>query len=263
MDLKNQNRLYSRLQFLRALDVHCSANHVNWNLFGKFLRDFFRGDNIEFLKVDMEIYLRCDYGISFCKFIKSMQITGLINNIKGYDTHYNATAAVTLNNVAHTFPVIFYMNRLPDCTIAFDNLALTSAGLCTLRTDSRHDELNLNTGIAVFERLIDTRCKNAKLTKRFFNLPDNVYIRYDNAQLIKLHSSLIEDGYKIIGSNTLNIRHDTAFECPICFENKSFYTILKCEHSFCLSCIANHFEHDGDNHGKCPLCRRSALLELI
>jgi len=263
MDCKTQNHLYSRLQFLRALDVHCSANNVTWNLFGRFLRDFIGGYNTDYLSVDMELYLASDhYNICFSKFIKSMQITGLISNTRSYDSQYTATAVITLNNKAYTFKVIFYCNRMPDCTIAFDNLALTSAGLCVLRTDSKYDELNLNSGIAVFERIIDTRCKIAKITKRFFNLPDNTYIRYDNAQLIKLYSSLIENEYKITGSNILNVSQDTTFECPICFENKPYSTTLKCQHTFCLMCIAKHLEHNGDNHGKCPLCRRSALLDI-
>uniref|UniRef100_W5MQM9 Uncharacterized protein n=1 Tax=Lepisosteus oculatus TaxID=7918 RepID=W5MQM9_LEPOC len=45
--------------------------------------------------------------------------------------------------------------------------------------------------------------------------------------------------------------------CPVCCEIFQEPVILSCRHSFCKSCLQQHWEQEGFQ--ECPVCRRSSL----
>lgn len=62
-----------------------------------------------------------------------------------------------------------------------------------------------------------------------------------------------DDDEHFIHEHSVQTKIDT-FECVICMDNISDnICLLKCKHSFCVSCFAQHMRHNGD----CPLCRDS------
>lgn len=61
------------------------------------------------------------------------------------------------------------------------------------------------------------------------------------------------------GHNSRSCR--SARECPVCFDKltKKNYSITKCGHEFCTSCLV----HSCNRNGMCPICREKIADNIV
>lgn len=250
-----------QLQFIRAFDLHCLANDVAWTIRGDFVR-YFIGDN-SVTNDNIEIYVNAlGSDCSMSKLIKDLQVSGLISKILScVDNVYVCEVLTIYTNQIVKSMITLSVNKYVDATTSLDQMLLCREGLFVSMVAPGGDELNLHNGISVLERLIDIKTKTVKLTKTYLNLPENSFVRAGNASLMKRQDELISSGFNVQGKRIVVTSQGT-FECPICMEQKTHFTTLKCKHSFCLKCLASHLELDTGNNSKCPLCRSKIILKL-
>jgi len=263
MDSNLSNILYGQLQFIRAFDLHCCANDVVWGIRGDFAR-YLLGDETS-NNDNIEIFLTTispDFFVD--NFLTSLRVTGLVSKILSNENDVVLCEVSTIYNMHIVKSIVtLCFNKHLDTTTSFDQLLLCKEGLFVSGVSTNNiDELNLHNGISLIERLMDMKAKNVKLTKSYLNLPENTFVRFGNARLMKNQNKLIETGFNVHGSRVLVVSQSDSFECPICMEPKKHFTMLKCKHSFCLGCLASHIELDNSNNSKCPLCRAKIILKL-
>jgi hypothetical protein len=252
---------HGQLQFLRAFDLHCFANDVTWTIRGDFVRYFLGDDSVS--NDNIEIYVNAlapDSSLS--KLFQDLQVSGLISKIlSSVDDVHVCEVSTIYDNFIVKNTITLCINKYPDVTTSFDQMLLCREGLFVSKVALGVDELNLHNGISVLERLIDIKTKTVNLTKQYINLPGNSFVRFGNANLMKRQEKLINAGFKVQGKRIL-LTSQTPFECPICMDQKTHFTTLKCKHSFCLNCLASHLELDNGNNNKCPMCRSDIMLKL-
>ena len=77
---------------------------------------------------------------------------------------------------------------------------------------------------------------------------------YNKTQMALLKKNkkeeILEKYNRQIGQNKTN-KVDAKDNCPVCYDPLTAMSVLKCGHTFCVSCTISHFR-EGDS---CPLCR--------
>lgn len=245
----------AQVQFVRILDICCKQTDTRWSIMGDFVRNIL--DNSINVSKTMDIFLSSRRG-NARDVVKDMQVMGIIKNIKAKsDNHFEASVEV----VGCKFKVLFHMNCFPTYNTTSDQLVLSASGLTVMDMDKNHDEFNMNPGIATLQRLLELKEKNVILVGRYTNVPSVYSIRFKNATRIFTHNHYLENGFKIKGNNNIVV-YKNEKECPICYEENKYSSVLKCGHQFCLNCLASHMEKVEDSSGNCPLCRSPILLDI-
>lgn len=249
----------AKLQFIRIVDIFCNSKDILWNIGGSFIRNVLsQGNNNE----ELEIYLYSKEQ-SLAKVI--LAELKIINIIKTTNTHTSSKISCGIeilhDDIVYTFDVIFFIDCSKRQTTSFDDIVLTSAGLTINSLNPKHDECNLNAGIAILDRLIDIKSKTFKLSGTYLNMNFNINVRKKNAKLMRTQDAFINEGYTIMGDQNLKIFKSND-ECPICYESSLNFTTLKCGHTFCVQCLASHMDKTETHSSSCPMCRALIILDF-
>jgi hypothetical protein len=251
--------LRAKLQFVRVLDIFCNSKDILWNIGGPFVKNILTHNEEH---TDMEIYLypkEVDSPKEVLKQLKVMKIIKTIKTKTNNSSHYCCGVEILHDITIYSFNVYLNISCARTKTNSFDNIVLSPVGMVVSSLDPKHDEYNINGGIALLERLIDLNLKEVRLSGSYFNANMNISVRKKNVKLMRAQDALINEGYKILGDNILKITKSTD-DCPICYESALNSTKLKCDHTFCIQCLASHMNKFETHASACPLCR--GLIEL-
>jgi hypothetical protein len=249
----------AQVQFVRILDICCRQTDTRWSIMGDFIRNIFNQPGT--ISKSMEVFISSRRG-NARDIIKDMQVMGIIKNVKTIsDNHLEAYVEIVGWEKNSKFKVHFHINCFPSYDTTSDQLVLSASGLTVVATDNEHDEFNLNPGIATLQRLLEIREKTTRLVGKYINVSSVYSIRLKNARRMFFHNHYLGKGFVIKGNNNLVVNKSSC-ECPICYEENKYSSVLKCGHEFCLSCLSSHMEKIEDLSGNCPLCRSPIMLNI-
>lgn len=257
--MDSSSPLRAKLQFIRVLDIFCSSKDILWNIGGAFVKNILTHNEEH---TDMEIHLYSKELGSPKEVLRELRVMKIIKTIKtktNSSSHYCCGVEILHDVTIYSFNVFLNINYAKTQTTSFDNIVVSPVGMLVNSLDQKHDEYNSNSGIALLERLVDLNLKEVRLSGSYFNANVNISVRKKNAKLMRAQDTFINEGYKILGDNILKVTKSED-ECPICYESGLNSTKLKCDHTFCIQCLASHMNKFETHASACPLCR--GLIEL-
>lgn len=244
----------SVLQVVRLVDQYCIYNGFNWSLYGAFLRKMFSSlDASAMEECPIEFHITSQRNDHILILAKNMEITGFV-------VKYKTTFQAELRSPTHPDMVIYLNADFPVTQFAEDTLILTQTGICNKTTIDTFDTLNITKGIGTLERILNL--KENMLTSHSYFLASNAVPshRFHNMELLKGESDAKEQGFETRGAN-LNI-FKMQDGCPICYEEGTFGTRLKCGHTFCLKCLSHVLSMEEQHLPRCSLCRKALMFIL-
>lgn len=262
----------SQLQLLRVVDRICDGRKLSWRLVGDIVKNMVLGLNDTTTQKSCNVIdiLIVNKGSSetsgLYNLINDLYVMNFINSWERINKNtcvvYTVKGSFNLDQQSVEFNCVFWDGHYP-CVLASEQIVLNAFGISLINSDMFMDNLNMNKGFELLQRVIELRSRKDTMMMRYINIPDDIDTRVQNAMMMRKQARVMLDGYKVTGYDILEIDSSDTRECPVCMDYKYYNTTLKCGHAFCVECLSSHIEKDELYSKKCPLCRQKVFLTLI
>ena len=263
--LKENNKMYFDRIF-KVLNIILNYKKgINFSLYGSFIENLLSKKKLESTRLN--IFLKdLDNMDSIYGLLEILYSNDYIYNKKDFDMiHYYSSGQ---DNIPF---FNLEINLLPDFHEKTINIRIhTFDYLRNITCSTRNIEINQYGINSIYNLERELMASNINILKTIQNTMESETVIYKsndiNKNLIENQNQLFNllltqldciNNKWIVKKNGFNCFID---QCSICLEKGKLFE-LSCQHSFCVSCLHNHINHQSNHNKKCPLCRREMFLQ--